>query len=359
MAISITREQVNILFRIALLANSALAIFSVVIFFLSNWWIFLVLGTLGLPFSAGAVFLYKYTSLRGPMKKYAVNWVVALYNGIVQKRGFLLKRVYTAALWFVPRNEWKHINWGYATLHENGELLSNLEEADQEKRFYVQLYHYLATGMGNWNTLEGKNVLELRSGGGGGLAYLESYLNPAQCIGVDEAADGIQYSREHYGQNPKMKFYAADKLDEVSNLDELRGERIDIALSVQSSKNVIDFPKFIQSVSSVLKPGGVFVFSDLRPSEDWTQVEAALEGSSMRILKKEDISKNVANALKIDEHDKWNIIHRRFGSMLRLIATRAGVVKDSALRGALKNGSSHAMAYILHKPSNVPVQAGY
>jgi len=281
MAISITREQVNIIFRIALLANSGLAIFSVIVFFLSNWWIFAVLGTIGLPFSAGAVFLYKYTGLRGPMKKYAVNFIVKLYNGIVQKRGFLLKRVYTAALWFVPRNEWKHINWGYAALSDNGQLVSNLEEADQEKRFYVQLYHYLATGMGNWNTLEGKNVLELRSGGGGGLGYIESYLNPNQCIGVDEAPDQIQFSKETYGQNPKMKFYLADKVDEFSNLDELRDKRIDLALSVQSSKNVIDFNKFIGSIESVLKPGGVFVFSDLRPTEDWAEVEKSLESSSM------------------------------------------------------------------------------
>jgi len=144
-------------------------------------------------------------------------------------------------------------------------------------------------------------------------------------------------------------------------LDELKDTRVDLAISVQSSKNIINFDKFILSIDNVLKPGGVFVFSDLRPSEDWADVEKALEGSSMRILKKEDISKNVTNALKIDEHDKWGIINRRFGSMLKLLMTRLGVVKDNALAATLKGGSSHAMAYILHKPSrpSAEIQGAY
>jgi len=77
-------------------------------------------------------------------------------------------------------------------------------------------------------------------------------------------------------------------------------------------------------------------------------------------LKKEDISKNVINALKIDEKDKWNIINRHFGSLLKLVMTRLGVVKDNALAATLKSGSSHAMAYILHKPSgHAQVQGAY
>lgn len=63
MAIKITREQVNILFRIALLANSVLAIFGVAIFLISHWWLFALLGTLGLPFTAAGIFLYRHTAV--------------------------------------------------------------------------------------------------------------------------------------------------------------------------------------------------------------------------------------------------------------------------------------------------------
>lgn len=72
--------------------------------------------------------------------------------------------------------------------------------------------------MGNWNTLEGKNVLELRSGGGGGLGYIEKYLNPSRCIGVDEVAEHVQLGKEAYGLNPTMKFYLAVRINSLTPL---------------------------------------------------------------------------------------------------------------------------------------------
>jgi len=79
------------------------------------------------------------------MRKYAFNFVRKTYEKIVQKREGLMRRIYTTLLWFLPTEEWKHVSWGYASLDSKGETIpldSNLED----KRFYCQLYHYLATG---------------------------------------------------------------------------------------------------------------------------------------------------------------------------------------------------------------------
>ena len=94
-------------------------------------------------------------------------------------------------------------------------LSQPLDELDLDKRFYVQLYHFLATGIfkgslyihwlgfGNWNTLEGKNVLEVGSGGAGGLNYIARYLNPDKCIGVDDCPQQVKFSKRSFGENSK------------------------------------------------------------------------------------------------------------------------------------------------------------
>lgn len=80
------------------------------------------------------------------MKKYALNFVVKVYEGIVERRKFFIRRIYNAICWFVPADQWKHINWGYASLSPKGDMNLKLEPHDEEKLFYQQLYHYLATG---------------------------------------------------------------------------------------------------------------------------------------------------------------------------------------------------------------------
>jgi len=349
-ASKLTRGNLDKIFTLVMMGNSVLAVVSAVLFFLSSWWIFLILGVLGFPLVIGAVVLFKYTNFRGPIQKWAINFVVKIYEGIVQRRAAFLRRIYTAVCWFVPRNEWKHVNWGYAKLNKDGSLVGQLDDLDEEKRFYIQLYHYLATGFGNWPNLEGKNVLELRCGGGGGIDYLTRYLNANLCIGVDESSTQTQAARDGFKDNTKLRFYTAiDTLDNLSSIDQLKDDRIDLALSVQSSMHVRDFSKFIQEIDKVVRPGGFFAFADLRLAQDWPELERALQSSSMKIMKKENISNNVMLSLQLDEVSKFKVLSRKFGSIVRRIVKRFGIVKDNALAQSLAGGNNVAMAYILHK----------
>lgn len=89
---------------------------------------------------------------------------------------------------------------------------------------------------------------------------------------------------------------------------------IDLIISLQSSKYVHNFKDFVQDVDSILKPGGVFAFADLKQTQDWEQLEADLSSTSLRILKKENITNNVMQALKLDEVGKWQTINNFIGS---------------------------------------------
>jgi len=42
------------------------------------------------------------------------------------------------------------MNWGYASLSSDGVLIHNLAHEDENERFSVQLYHYVATGIDNF-----------------------------------------------------------------------------------------------------------------------------------------------------------------------------------------------------------------
>jgi len=143
----------------------------------------------------------------------------------------------------------------------------------------------------------------------------------------------------------------------------LADQGIDVIISLQSSKYVHNFKDFVQDVDSILKPGGVFAFADLKQTQDWEQIEADLSSTSLRILKKENITNNVVQALKLDEVGKWQTINNFIGSskfrydnnkltsilVLRRTLRRIGIIRDSVITESLKSGSNTAMAYLLHK----------
>jgi hypothetical protein len=39
------------------------------------------------------------------------------------------------------------MNYGFALLNDDGKLITNLKNEDEEERFCLQLYHYIATSL--------------------------------------------------------------------------------------------------------------------------------------------------------------------------------------------------------------------
>lgn len=61
--------------------------------------------------------------------------------------------------------------------------------------------------MGEFQTLEGKTIVEVSSGRGGGLDYLSRYLNPKKCIGIDLSDAQVKFCNKNYSHNNKLVFY--------------------------------------------------------------------------------------------------------------------------------------------------------
>jgi len=248
----------------------------------------------------------------------------------------------------IPSTEWKHMNWGYAALNLNGAFVKNLAPEDENERFSIQLYHYMSTAMGTWTNLEGKTLVEVSSGRGGGLDYISRYLNPKKCIGVDLSQVQVDYCNDIYGKNKKLLFVNGES-EKLSKVKELANEEIDIVINVESGHCYSNYKKFVEEVDIVLKQGGLFAYSDFRPTHEWELTEKQLESAGLKIIKKENISENVMKSLKLDEERKWELIKSRLGPVLRFFFRQIGGVKGSHIYEGLSKGSMRSMAYVLKK----------
>ena len=87
-------------------------------------------------------------------------------------RRIVWKPIYETLAGKVTDEGWHFMNYGYMP----NELEEDLElpESEEVHRCPLQLYHYLATKA----PLEGKKMLEVGSGRGGGSRYIAQYLQP-------------------------------------------------------------------------------------------------------------------------------------------------------------------------------------
>ena len=72
------------------------------------------------------------------------------------------------------RRMWRLMNYGYAPLTDDTPLV--LDPADEPDRYALQLYYFVASA----GALQGKDVLEVGSGRGGGAVFLHGTSNRSQ-----------------------------------------------------------------------------------------------------------------------------------------------------------------------------------
>ncbi len=129
-----------------------------------------------------------------------------------------------------------------------------LAASDEPNRFGIQLYHRVATQA----DLNGKQVLEVSCGHGGGASYLVRTLHPASYTGLDFNADGIAFCRKRH-KLPGLDFVHGDA-ESLPFAD----QSFDAVINVEASHAYPRFPRFLAEVVRVLRPGGHFLYADFR-----------------------------------------------------------------------------------------------
>lgn len=175
-----------------------------------------------------------------------------------------------------------------------------LEDKDAKDRYSAQLYDYIARGA----EIEGRNILEVGSGRGGGLSYITRYLKPKSATGLDLCEVAVAFSNRHHALE-NIRF-------EQGNSQEMpfADESFDVVLNIESSHRYPEMGLFLKEANRVLKPGGFFLFTDFRHQHELTKLQQQLEATEFKLIKQEDITEDVVQALKLSSKEREALIYK-------------------------------------------------
>lgn len=269
--------------------------------------------------------------------------IAKLFRTVIRKSPFFRRVLWKVSYNYLARNYnhgfWNFMNYGFATTVPNAVPLA-LQEIDEADRYCIQLYHEVAGAV----PLTGLNVLEVGCGRGGGASYVARYLKPKTMTGVDFSEKAIQFCRNRH-KVECLTFVEGD----AENLSFPDGQFDDV-INVESSHCYGSMPRFLSEVKRVLKPGGHFLFADLRGRDEAAELQNSITNSGMIVIGQWDITANVLEALTLDNERKLRLIDQTVnGPLLKYFKDFAGV-KDAGVYERFQKGENTYMRYVLRKP---------
>lgn len=190
------------------------------------------------------------------------------------------------------------MNWAY---EEDPPMAIPLELGDESHRYPIQLYHVTATQNG---ALAGKQILEVGCGQGGGASYVTRALKPASYVGLDLNATSIDFCRRRH-QVPGLDFIQGDAEDLP-----YPPESFDAVINVESSHFYPHFDRFLSEVKRVLRPGGAFLYTDVRQWFQCDQWEADLNAAGMHMVSGREINTKVLRGMELNT-PQWEAVWDR------------------------------------------------
>ena len=229
------------------------------------------------------------------------------------------------------RSEFRFMNYGF----EDGNGLE-LEPEDEPNRMFIQLYSMNIRGV----DLEGRDVLEVGSGRGGGASWIAKTHFPARLTGVDFSSEAVGLCKRWYAGQSNLNFVEGNAQDLPFD-----DESFDVVYNVESSHCYGDMAAFVEQAHRVLRPGGLFCWTDLRDAKTMTTLPSLFESKGFEIMESTDVVQEVIKALDEINESKMKAIEENVPkSARRSFETFAGV-KGTPVYEGFVNGS---MAYHRH-----------
>ncbi len=243
-------------------------------------------------------------NLRGPIHRLG-DWIVDRFVNLPRWVRLPLWRYWHGKIinWDTDYSSLRFMNYGYASL--NGPDLP-LEPEDQHEPFGAHLYHIAVSHV----PVEGRELLEVSSGRGGGASYITRYLHPRRYVGLDISDKNVEACNRVYAHLPAVEFIQgeAEKLP-------LRDSSFDHVISVEASRAYGDIMQFFAEVRRVLRPEGTFLLTDMRWHEDMTVLKQQIADAGFTIQQEINIAPNVVSALERDNQRKVELISQRVPRM--------------------------------------------
>ncbi|MUM21156.1 class I SAM-dependent methyltransferase [Mycobacterium sp. CBMA271] len=235
------------------------------------------------------------------------DWVIFKLNAQFTQR--VQKFIYRHATRKLETEDVVFLNYGY---EEDPAMGVPLSASDEPDRYSIQLYHSTATQ----TELDGRRVLEVGCGHGGGASYLVRTLHPTSYTGLDLNPDGIEFCRRRHQQSG-LEFTQGD----AENLP-FADESFDAVINIESSHLYPQFPVFLTEVARVLRPGGHFLYADARSAPDVAGWNVALGNAPLRMVSERGINVEVRRGME-KNLERWRyVIDRATPALLRGLIRR-------------------------------------
>lgn len=241
-------------------------------------------------------------------------------------RKMLWRHWYSFLTWQLQREKVLYLNYAYET---DPPLNLPLSPDDEINRGCIQLYHHVTSTV----DFNGKAVLEISCGHGGGASYLTRTYQPRSYTGIDLNPRGVRFCRKHH-RVEGLSFRKGD----AENLPFEAGS-FDVIINIESSHCYADFPRFIAEVARVLRPGGHFLYADFRDRESISQWEETLTTPPLRKVHFDDISAKVVRGMDLNSARSLELVRRKLPSKLHGLAGDFAGTTGSRMYKALETGT--------------------
>jgi ubiquinone/menaquinone biosynthesis C-methylase UbiE len=203
-----------------------------------------------------------------------------------------------------------------------------LTAEDEPNRTCIQLYHHTATQV----DLNGKNVLEVSCGHGGGASWITRTLAPEKYTGLDLNPAGIRFCQERHHVSG-LSFMKGD----AQNLP-FPDNSLDAVINVEASHCYPDFPKFLREVNRVLRPGGHFLYADFRFSDLFPEWDKALAEAPLQLIQSRVINPEVLRGMDRNGERNRDLVARHLPKFLHSLGYDFAGVPGSRIYNALQKG---------------------
>lgn len=236
-----------------------------------------------------------------------------------------------------PLHEDTHfLNYGYAPMDKS---LPGPGPVAEGNRYPMMLYNRVAAAV----DLSHRDVLEVGSGRGGGAAFVMESLGPRSVTGVDFSKRAVEFCNDRHRMEG-LTFIHGDA--ESLPFDD---GSFDAVLNVESSHCYGLMDRFLGEVVRVLRPGGHFLFADMRYQHQVDMLRDQILGAGLAIVEEERITPNVVRALELDHDRKLALIRENTPRvLLRTMKNFAGA-KGSRIFESLWDGHVEYLRYVAVK----------
>ncbi len=219
------------------------------------------------------------------------------------------------------------------------------DTASYNEKYQLQLYFELLSSLPNGMPTNA-NLLEISSGRGGGLKFVQELFKPTKSTGLDWSKSAIAWCQKAYKDTPNISFLQGD----AHNLP-FGDNLLDVVINVEASHIYNNQRKFYGEVGRVLRSGGYFLLTDYRNKTDNELgiLHDDLTAAGLEMVSERDITLNVYEACIADSVRRAELVETGVPRPFRPLMREYSGVNCTGKIEDFKNQTVSYFIYCLRK----------